>query len=127
MEAQVAKSPGSMHRVHAVKRIMSMQDNMANDPILDTTKKSDNNPLPGTSDTRSSVMSDTEAEVKILEFLQSASVPVTPQHLYENLGRFHHITELQSRRAVVDLAVQHKVEVTLDGKVALAGVSENVY
>jgi len=63
-------------------------------------------------------MTDVEVESKVLELLAKETVPVRPTLLYSKLKDMH-VDEIQSRRAVVELAVQHKIEVTSNRRVVL--------
>ena len=64
-------------------------------------------------------MTMTDVADKILEVLGSEKTPITPTSLYDRLKDMH-VRESQSRRAVLDLAVEHRIEITSDRKVRLS-------
>jgi len=62
-------------------------------------------------------MSDKEVAQKIMEFIDRSEQPVSPSDMYKQLSDSDaRITKTQSRRAVVDLADQRKIEFTADRK-----------
>ncbi len=65
-------------------------------------------------------MSDREVGNVVLDVLEKEAAPIEPYALYARLEGMH-IGQFQGRRAVVDLAVAHKVEITADGTVKLLG------
>ena len=70
-----------------------------------------------TGKTRRSPMSDKEVAQKIMEFIDRSEQPVSPSDMYKQLSDSDaRITKTQSRRAVVDLADQRKIEFTADRK-----------
>ena len=63
-------------------------------------------------------MTEIEIKAKVLEVLENQGVPVLPGDLYSKLEKMD-IQEFDSRRAVVNLAVEHKITITPDRRVVL--------
>jgi hypothetical protein len=85
----------------------------AEEIALDHASNRVNNSVSVRSSSRRTAMSDTDVRAKVLDVLSQESAPLGTRVLYEKL-RDMDIDDGRARRAVVRLAVEHRIDVAPD-------------